>query len=94
MQLGDVPDGWFYAAFTWHKELGLKYYQNGTLASALVVPNSNAAVSEMEKHLMIGGPYAKIEHAVPDLKMFGLKIWKRAILEEEVKAHMNSGKDY
>ena len=95
MTLVDIPDGWFHATFTWHKETGLKYYQNGTLVAEKVVPLTvNIAAVEQEKHLMIGAPKLVKQHSVADLRMYGLSVWKRAILGEEVKEHMLTGTDF
>ena len=86
------PDGWFHFAFTWHLETGLKCFQNGTLVGEKIMPESvTKSNTNLLKHLVIGVPTPIKNHSVPDLKMYGLAIWNRAILEEEINDNMMSG---
>lgn len=85
----DLPEGWHHFAFTWHMDTGLQYYQNGHLHKQISDSDKSHTLLVQQTNLTIGG--AETAHYVPDMKVYGLTIWNKKILKEEVQENMISG---
>ena len=91
LKINSMPPYWTHVTFTWSKQQGLKFYENGTLVQQNDSSQDSHRTSDASVNLTIGTPLLLDNYVQPNLQMYDLTIWQGVISQEQILQHFMAG---
>lgn len=85
---------WFYFAFTWGVEAGLRYFQNGQLITSTQAPEDITRASDIFTQLTVGKYNAESLDHYGNLSVSDLLIWRKRLTDAEVLHSYKISREY
>ena len=91
LKINSMPPYWTHVTFTWSKQQGLKFYENGTLVQQNDSSQNSHRTPDASVNLTIGTPLLLDNYVQPNLQMYDLTIWQGLISQEQILQHFMAG---
>ena len=91
LKINSMPPYWMHVTFTWSKQQGLKFYENGTLVQQNDSSQDSHRTPDASVNLTIGTPLLLENYLQPNLQMYDLTIWQGVISQKQISQHFMAG---